>query len=89
MMTVTTYIVEAKGQKDAITTPALYNYKPFDTLKEAQEHLDMIYRNASAIEGKTARRLERRVEVRDAGKAYPLQYWIIKEHLIRIYSPNC
>lgn len=87
MMTITTYIVEAKGQKDAITTPALYNYKPFDTLKEAQEHLDMIYNNARTH--KVARRLERRVEVRDAGKAYPLQYWVIKEHLIRIYSPNC
>ena len=82
----TTYIVEAKGQRDEHTTPALYGYKPFGTLKAAQEHLDTIYRNASAISGKTAKRLEDRVEVRDAGKAYPFQYWVIKTHHITVYS---
>ena len=85
MRNITIYVVEARGQHDEITTPTLYTYKVFGSMKEAQEHLDMVEANLKANPKVISRRSERVVESRNAdGKWFPRQTWYIKEHHLSI-----
>lgn len=75
MKTVQIYILEAKGQKDRISTPSLYTYTVYGTMKEAQDHLDYIYSNLLKNPNLSPIREENRIATR---AAFPCQYWVIK-----------
>lgn len=85
MKTMTIYSVEARGQKDEITTPSLYTYKLFASLDDAVAHLDMIENNVRNTTDKIVIRRDGVVEVRNSdGHIFPRQTWFIKRFYMGI-----